>query len=78
MSQIDNILSSGILNEIKVSHHYPTVCFYDFCIENINNDLLFDYCENNINEFNSKFVQKLSVGSFSHDETGFCKFTQCI
>ena len=83
MSQIDTILGSGILNETRVSHHYPTVCFYDLCIENKNNDNKttlphYDYCESNINEFNSKLVQKLSVESFRRDETGFCKFTQCI
>ena len=83
LSQIDTILGSGILNETRVSHHYPTVCFYDLCIENknIDNETTlphYDYCESNINEFNSKLVQKLSVESFSHDKTGFCKFTQCI
>ena len=83
VSLIVTFLGSGILNETRVSHHYPTVCFYDLCIENKNNDNKttlphYDYCESNINEFNSKLVQKLSVESFSHDETDFCKFTQCI
>ena len=84
VSNIDNVIGSGILSETKVSHHYPTVCFYDFPTELDNNDddvnplPHYDYCESNIILFNDKLIQKLALDNYSADENGFSDFTQSI
>ena len=84
VSEVDNILASGLLIGSKVSHHYPTVCFYDLNIDNIDKDDCennlphYDYCETNILEFNSRLIQNLSMDNFVADEAGFVKFTNCI
>ena len=82
ISDINNVIASGILHEIKVSHHYPNICFYDVQIEN-NGDYKksmpqYDYCESNIIEFNDRLLKNLSLEKFSADEKGFNYFNQCI
>ena len=84
VSNVDNVLASGLLTDAKVSHHYPTLCFYNLVIDNIDeNDCEnslphYDYCETNILEFNSRLAQKLLLDNFGADEAGFVKFTHCI
>ena len=84
VDNIDNVIGSGLLSETRVSHHYPTVCFYDFLIEPFNdsdgqNQLpLYDFCESNIIQFNDKLIQKLAIDNYCADEKGFCEFAQCI
>ena len=83
VSDLTNMIGSGILSEIKVSHHYPTVCFYDRFVENDNGVTgkslpSYDYCESNIIEFNSTLTQKLAIEKFSADEAGFQCFAKCI
>ena len=84
VSSVDNVMGSGILSETRVSHHYPTVCFYDlnFTETNSDDDMVplpqYDYCESNIIEFNDKLIQKLAVENYNADEDGFSKFTKCI
>ena len=83
VSNVESVVGSGILSETKVSHHYPTVCFYDLLIETDSGEVgsslpHYDYCESNIIEFNDKLVYKLAVENYSADENGFNKFTKCI
>ena len=36
VSNVDNVINSGILHEIKVSHQFPNVCIYDIQMDNEN------------------------------------------
>ena len=83
VSNIDNVVGSGVLHEIKVSHHNPTICFYDMKIDIDSDDdkesmPKFDYCESNIIHFNDTMIQKLAIESYTPDEKGFSEFAQCI
>ena len=83
VSNMDNVIGSGIMHEIKVSHHCPTICFYDIDIniesENDEKNLpQYDYCESNLIQFNDKLIQKLSMENFSADEKGFNSFAECV
>ena len=83
VSCIDNVIGSGILHETKVSHHYPTVCFYDMSIETDNDELTkslphYDYCESNIIKFNDEITKKLPIENFTADERGFNEFSEYI
>ena len=83
VSNVDNVIGSGLLNEIKVSHHYPTVCFYDVAIEmdkESDDKSLphYDYCESNIIQFNDKLIQRLALDNYRADENGFRMFAECI
>ena len=82
VSNIDNVIKSGILHEIKVSHHFPNICFYDIQIDNENEHKKplpqYDYCESNIIEFNDRLIRKLTLHNFTADEKGFNEFAQCI
>ena len=83
VSNIDNVIGSGVLQETKISHHYPTVCFYDILIHGDDDEYVkplpqYDYCESNIIKFNDELSQKLALENFAANEKGFCEFTQCI
>ena len=83
VSNIDSVIASGVLHETKISHHCPTICFYDVAID-IESDLdqksmpQYDYCESNIIKFNDKLIQKLAIENYTADEKGFNTFTECI
>ena len=76
-------MGSKVCHELKVSHHYPIMCFYDISVDIMtteNNKIIprYDYCESNIAQFNIKLDEKLSKAQYTVDENGFNDFIQCI
>ena len=83
VSDIDNVISSGISHDLKVSHHCPTICFYDLLIEQDDEEYTkslpqYDYCESNIIQFNDTLIKNLSLQKFAANEEGFNQFSQVI
>ena len=80
---INQVMGSKVCHELKVSHHYPIMCFYDISVDIMtteNNKIIprYDYCESNIAQFNIKLDEKLSKAQYTVDENGFNDFIQCI
>ena len=80
VSNIDKVIASGLLHETKVSHHYPTVCFYNLSISECKDNPQYsspkyDYCESNMIQFSTEIPKKLEEESFCIDEDGFEKFS---
>ena len=79
VSNLENISKTGVLAQ-TVSHHHPIFCMYKLSCpvkDNIPDENIlpcYDYCESNIIEFNTQLHNKLSLTSFSPDETGFNRF----
>ena len=83
VSNPEHVLGSGILYELKVTHHLPTVCFYNI---NFSTDIdanvkclpCYDYCESNIVKFNDMLSTKFLNNNFPVNENGFNEFNKVI